>query len=64
MKGFRILAFRDIRPAELLERGRVVAQEQTDQRLQIEFDRRVRLNLQRRHADGRYHPTALLENCA
>lgn len=54
----------DLRTRELLARGAVIAQEQADQLLQSEFNRRVRANLEQRKAEGRYHPESLLENCA
>ncbi|MEY4760658.1 MAG: hypothetical protein RLZZ200_514 [Pseudomonadota bacterium] len=55
---------RDLRTGEQLARGAAIAQEQADQLLQFEFERRVRANLEQRKADGRYHPESLLETRA
>jgi hypothetical protein len=52
---FRLLDFRDHRAADQLERGRAIAQEQADQRLTLEYQRRVRANIaMRRQRDPRY----------
>ena len=50
----RIRQVTDPRTAEQIGRGRAIEQEQTDIRLEAEWRRRVRENVARRVAAGRY----------
>lgn len=47
--------------AQLAGAAAHIEQERADLEIQKEFDRRVKENLARREADGRYHPVRALE---
>ena len=52
---FHILDFTDRRAVDLIERGRVIAQEQADLRVLQDFDRAVRADIaRRREKDPQY----------